>query len=94
VRQAAEWLSLAGANRLLESAWTDGIDPGEWRRPDRRVIPARQLEALWHRADLPVREKTLWRLLYDTAARAETTAARYPYCKRSPGTCVSGSISW
>jgi integrase len=41
------------------------------RDPDRRVIPARQLESLWHRADLPVREKTLWRLLYDTAARAD-----------------------
>jgi integrase len=41
------------------------------RDPDRRVIPARQLESLWHQADLPVREKTLWRLLYDTAARAD-----------------------
>ena len=41
------------------------------RDPDRRVIPARQLESLWHRADLPVREKTLWRLLYDTAARTD-----------------------
>jgi integrase len=39
--------------------------------PDRRVIPARQLEWLWHRADLAVRYKTLWRLLYDTAARAD-----------------------
>ena len=41
------------------------------RDPDRRVIPARQLESLWPRADLPVREKTLWRLLYDTAARTD-----------------------
>jgi integrase len=41
------------------------------RDPDRRVIPARQLESLWHRADLAVRYKTLWRLLYDTAARAD-----------------------
>ena len=40
------------------------------RDPDRRVIPSRELEALWRRADLPVREKALWRLLYDTAARA------------------------
>ena len=41
------------------------------RDPDRRVIPHRELEALWRRVDLPVREKALWRLLYDTAARAE-----------------------
>jgi integrase len=38
--------------------------------PDRRVIPTTQLEALWHRDDLPLREKTLWRLAYDSAARA------------------------
>lgn len=38
--------------------------------PDRRVIPTAQLEALWHRDDLALREKTLWRLAYDSAARA------------------------
>jgi integrase len=26
---------------------------------------------LWARADIPLRERTLWRLLYDSAARAE-----------------------
>jgi hypothetical protein len=30
-----------------------------------------QLERLWRRADVAVREKALWRLLYETAARAE-----------------------
>lgn len=38
--------------------------------PDRRVIPATALEALWRRDDLALREKTLWRLAYDSAARA------------------------
>ena len=38
--------------------------------PDRRVIPTTALEALWHRDDLALREKTLWRLAYDSAARA------------------------
>ena len=38
--------------------------------PDRRAIPATQREALWHRDDLALREKTLWRLTYDSAARA------------------------
>jgi len=28
------------------------------------------LEALWRRDDLRLRDKTLWRLLYETAARA------------------------
>jgi integrase len=38
--------------------------------PDRRVIPARQLEALWRRGDIPLRDKALWRLAYDSTARA------------------------
>ena len=38
--------------------------------PDRRVIPARQLEALWRRGDIPLRDKAFWRLAYDSAARA------------------------
>lgn len=38
--------------------------------PDRRVILARQLEALWRRGDIPLRDKAFWRLAYDSAARA------------------------
>ena len=44
------------------------------RRPkpaDRtKAIPLPQLERLWRREDIGVREKALWRLLYETAARA------------------------
>jgi integrase len=35
-----------------------------------RAIPYAQLERLWRRDDVAVREKALWRLLYETAARA------------------------
>jgi len=38
--------------------------------PDRRVIPARQLQALWHRSDIALQDKTFRRLAYDSAARA------------------------
>ena len=44
------------------------------RRPPRdqtsKVIPASTLETLWTRRDVHLREKALWRLLYETAARA------------------------
>ena len=36
----------------------------------RRAIPLRDLEALWTRKDIPLRERTLWRMLFDTAGRA------------------------
>jgi Tn3 transposase DDE domain/Phage integrase family len=41
-------------------------EPADWTR----AIPFVQLERLWRRDDVAVREKVLWRLLYETAARA------------------------
>jgi site-specific recombinase XerD len=44
------------------------------RRPEpadhTKAIPLAALERLWRRDDVGVREKALWRLLYETAARA------------------------
>lgn len=55
---------------------TAGIERRQLRYdPDRRVIPQRRLDALWHRDDIALREKALWRLLYDTAARAAEVLA-------------------
>ena len=36
-----------------------------------KTIPYAQLDRLWRRDDVAVREKALWRLLYETAARAQ-----------------------
>ena len=36
-----------------------------------RSIPLASLDRLWERCDLDLRERTLWRMLYETAARAE-----------------------
>jgi integrase len=43
-----------------------------WREPaDRtRAIAYVQIDRLWRRANVAVREKALWRLLYETATRA------------------------
>ena len=40
-----------------------------------RAIPYAQLERLWAREGVPLREKALWRLLYETAARASEILA-------------------
>ena len=39
-------------------------------RDQTRTIPHQDLETLWSRRDISLREKTLWRMLYETAARA------------------------
>jgi integrase/recombinase XerD len=69
LRSAVAWWRTHG--------WLDaGADPtmGLTRRrdhPDRtRALTRAQLETLWRRSDLRLRDKTLWRLLYETAARA------------------------
>jgi site-specific recombinase XerD len=36
-----------------------------------KAIPLPELERLWSRRDVPLRERTLWRLLYDSAGRAQ-----------------------
>jgi integrase len=38
---------------------------------DSKAIPLPQLERLWGNREIPLRERALWRLLYDSAARAE-----------------------
>ena len=52
----------------------DPLSLVERRRPPRnrgsKVIPASTLEVLWTRRDVHLREKALWRFLYETAARA------------------------
>lgn len=40
-----------------------------------RSTPYADLEELWRRRGVPIREKTLWRMLYETAARASEVLA-------------------
>ena len=52
----------------------DPLELVDRRRPPRdrtsKAIPVTALETLWTRRDVHLREKALWRLLYETAARA------------------------
>jgi integrase/recombinase XerD len=48
-----------------------GVDRRREPADRTRAIPYPQLERLWRRTDVAVREKALWRLLYETAALAE-----------------------
>jgi integrase len=76
----ATWNRELATLRAAVAWWRDhgwlAADPtaGLARRrehPDRtRALTRAQLEALWRRGDLRLRDKALWRLLYETAARA------------------------
>ena len=46
------------------------VDRRRQPRDQTKAIPTRTWETLWSRRDINLREKTLWRMLYETAARA------------------------
>ena len=52
-----------------------GVEPRRRRVDNTRAIPLEDLEELWRRRTVPLREKTLWRMLYETAARASEVLA-------------------
>src|SRR3954451_12572030 len=75
-RENATW-PLCARSRLLLSARLAGTRrwPTAWSaaasRGSHEGDPYTELERLWRRDDIAVREKALWRLLYESAARAQ-----------------------
>jgi integrase/recombinase XerD len=67
LRSALRWWARQG---WLTADPAMGLDRRR-ERPDRtRALTRSQVEGLWRRKDVSLREKALWRLLYETAARA------------------------
>lgn len=50
---------------------TEGLSRPSLPNDRTQVHTHDDIAALWEREDVPLREKTLWRMLYETAARAE-----------------------
>jgi site-specific recombinase XerD len=77
-RQIATLRSFFGwaqRRRLISADPTEELERRKERRTARqatteRAIPYPDLEALWSRKDFALREKMLWRMLYETAGRA------------------------
>ena len=52
-----------------------GVGPRRRRMDNTRAVPYEDLEELWRRRGVPLREKLLWRMLYETAARTSEVLA-------------------
>jgi site-specific recombinase XerD len=72
LRAAVGWWRRRG---WLAGDPTAGLERRRERVDRTRALTRRQLERLFARRDLPLRERTLWRLLYKTAARANELLA-------------------
>ena len=57
--------------RVLEIAGDIELQRRAEKHDHTRSIALASLERLWERRDIQLRERTLWRLLYETAARAD-----------------------
>jgi integrase len=57
--------------RILEIDGDIDLQRSAEKHDHTRSIPLASLERLWERRDIDLRERTLWRLLYETAARAD-----------------------
>jgi len=71
----SSWLTWCAKNR-----WTaPTLPPVLERRPERidhtKALPRAAIERQLSRRDVPLREKTLWRMLYETAARTSEILA-------------------
>ena len=100
-RQVATLRSFAGFARAR--GWWADEGAGLSRRrehPDRtRAIPIGELERLWRRRDITLRDRALWQLLYESAARAgEVLSLDVPDLdidnKRARVTVKGGAIEW
>jgi integrase/recombinase XerD len=72
LRAAVGWWSHRG---WLIADLTGELERRRERVDRTRALTRSQLERLFARRDLPLRERTLWRLLYETAARANELLA-------------------
>ena len=64
------FVSYCQRNNWLQNDPMALVDHRRLTRDQTKAIPYQDLEDLWSRRDIHLREKTLWRMLYETAARA------------------------
>lgn len=68
------FLAYAARHGLLDEM-TVALDRRREPADRTRALPTAALERLWARRDIPLGDKALWRLLYETAARASEALA-------------------
>jgi integrase len=69
------WLSWCAASRLPAPVLPASAERRREHLDATRAVPRPAIDRALSRRDLPLREKTLWRMLYETAARASEVLA-------------------
>lgn len=95
----AAWLSWCAANRLPAPVLPASAERRREYLNATRAVARSAIERALTRRDVPLREKTLWRLLYETAARASEVLALNIEdldldARRAPIRSKGGDIEW
>ena len=69
------WLTWCAAKKRWPAAAATRRRAAQGEQRRHRALPRARVERLLSRRDVPLREKTLWRMLYETAARASEILA-------------------
>jgi len=70
----AAWLSWCAASRLAAPVLPASAERRREHLNATRAVPRPAIDRALSRRDVPLREKTLWRMLYETAARGQRGA--------------------
>jgi integrase len=95
----ASWLAWCGKGKYTVPALPTSVERRPEARDETRALDRTAIERLVTRRDLPLREKTLWRMLYETAARAtEILALNVEDLdldnRRAPIRSKGGAVEW
>ncbi len=71
----AAWLAWCAKNSYIAPGLPDSVERRPEHTNETRAVDRAAVERLLTRRDVPLREKTLWRMLYETAARASEILA-------------------
>lgn len=95
----ASWLSWCAKNRYPAPVLPASVERRSEQVDETRALPRAAIERQLSRRDVPLREKTLWRMLYETAARtAEILALNIEDLdlagRRAKVTSKGGTTQW
>ena len=93
----AAWLSWCAASRLPAPVLSASAERRREHINATRAVPRPAIDRALSRRDVPLREKTLWRMLYETAARASEVLAlniEDPRPGRAPVRSKGGDTEW
>lgn len=83
----SSWLAWCTKNRWNATALLPALERRREHANHTKALPRAAIERQLTHRDIPLGEKTLWRMLYETAATCAHTSAKPAWATTEPGCC-------